>query len=60
MQPSCSLINVIKKREVQKSCWCLTVANPTRVGFNILYVVRGQESNPDVMTQSPDTVCKVM
>lgn len=48
------------KHEVQKSRRCLTVVDLTRVGFNTLYVVRGQESNPDVITQSPDTLYKVI
>jgi len=60
MQPSRSLINVTNKREVQKSRRCLTVVNLTGVGFNTLDVVRSQESNPDVMAQSPDTVYKLM
>ena len=60
MQPSCSLINVTNKRGVQKSRRRLTVVNLARPGFSTLYMVRGQESNPDVVTQSPDTVYKVI
>jgi hypothetical protein len=55
MQPSCNLIIVTNRREVQKSRKCLTVVNLTPVCFNTLDMIRGQGLNPDVMTLSPGT-----